>query len=153
MNKRQILASLNKIANELDNSRLYKEATSVTSVMKKIAQEVPSELHGDFSGIHFYDESTLGRNLVKNMMKIIAASLRGNKEAEEYYKGGNLQSVAMAILDLAERENAMVAVTEFIKSRTKYLKLGEPQPEPLDSDAMYRTIDMYLKYIKEQREK
>ena len=87
------------------------------------------------------------------MMKIIADSLRGNKEAEEYYKGGNLQSVAMAILDLAERENAMVAVTEFIKSRTKYLKLGEPQPEPLDSDAMYRTIDMYLKYIKEQREK
>ena len=39
MNKRQILASLNNIANSLDNSGLYKEATSITNLMKKIAQE------------------------------------------------------------------------------------------------------------------
>ena len=39
MNKRQIIASLNKIANELDNTGLYKEATSITGVMKKIAAE------------------------------------------------------------------------------------------------------------------
>lgn len=39
MNKRQIIASLNKIANTLDLSGLYKEATSLTNVMKRIAQE------------------------------------------------------------------------------------------------------------------
>ena len=39
MNKRQILASLNKIANELDNSRLYAEASTVTKVMKRLAME------------------------------------------------------------------------------------------------------------------
>ena len=39
MNKRQIIASLNKIANTLDLSGLYKEASSLTGVMKKIAAE------------------------------------------------------------------------------------------------------------------
>lgn len=39
MNKRQIVASLNKIANELDNSGLYTEANIVTRVMKRIADD------------------------------------------------------------------------------------------------------------------
>jgi len=39
MNKRQILASLNNISNQLDNNGLYKEATALTNVMKKLAQE------------------------------------------------------------------------------------------------------------------
>lgn len=39
MNKRQIVASLNKIANELDKNGLYKEASSVTNVMKRIAED------------------------------------------------------------------------------------------------------------------
>ena len=39
MNKRQIIASLNNIANTLDNSGLYKEANTITNVMKKLAQE------------------------------------------------------------------------------------------------------------------
>jgi hypothetical protein len=36
MNKRQILASLNNIANSLDNSGLYKEANSITNIMKRL---------------------------------------------------------------------------------------------------------------------
>ena len=43
MNKRQIIASLNKIANELDNSGLYIEANDVTKVMTKIAQDMMPE--------------------------------------------------------------------------------------------------------------
>ena len=39
MNRRQILASLNKIANELDNTGLHREATSLTNVMRKIADK------------------------------------------------------------------------------------------------------------------
>lgn len=38
MNKRQIIASLNKVANELDNSGLFNEATELTNVMHKVAQ-------------------------------------------------------------------------------------------------------------------
>ena len=36
MNKRQIIASLNKIANTLDSTGLYKEASSLTNVMKRL---------------------------------------------------------------------------------------------------------------------
>ena len=39
MNKKQIIASLNKIANELDNANLYIEANTVTKVMSKIAMD------------------------------------------------------------------------------------------------------------------
>ena len=37
MNKRQVIASLNKIANELDTNGLFAEATSLTKIMKKLA--------------------------------------------------------------------------------------------------------------------
>ena len=39
MNKRQIIASLNKIANELDATGLYTEANTVTKVMTKLAED------------------------------------------------------------------------------------------------------------------
>ena len=39
MNKRQIIASLNKIANELDNNKLYAEANTITQIMVKLAAE------------------------------------------------------------------------------------------------------------------
>ena len=38
MNKRQILASLNNIANTLDNLGLYSEANNLSLVMKRVAQ-------------------------------------------------------------------------------------------------------------------
>lgn len=37
MNKRHIIASLNKIADNLDAEKLYIESSSITNVMKKIA--------------------------------------------------------------------------------------------------------------------
>lgn len=43
MNKRTIIASLNAIANELDISGLYKEANTVTKVMKRLAEEETSQ--------------------------------------------------------------------------------------------------------------
>ena len=39
MNKRIIISSLNNIANLLDNSGLYKEATSLTNIMKRLAED------------------------------------------------------------------------------------------------------------------
>jgi len=44
MNKRQIIASLNNIANTLDNSGLYKEANTITKVMVRIAEEDNSKV-------------------------------------------------------------------------------------------------------------
>jgi hypothetical protein len=39
MNKRQILASLNKIANKLDKTGLIQEANSITNIMTRLADE------------------------------------------------------------------------------------------------------------------
>ena len=47
MNKRQILASLNNIANELDNSNLYKEANTLTKIMMKLADDSQMTLEFD----------------------------------------------------------------------------------------------------------
>lgn len=40
MDKKTILASLNKVANSLENSGLFKEADDITNVMQKIAQMI-----------------------------------------------------------------------------------------------------------------
>ena len=40
MNKRTIVASLKNIANELDNSGLYKEANEITNVMVRLSQQL-----------------------------------------------------------------------------------------------------------------
>jgi len=39
MNKRTIVASLNKIANELDKNGLFSESSTVTKVMSRLAEE------------------------------------------------------------------------------------------------------------------
>ena len=39
MDKKQIIASLNKIANELDSLSLYQEANTLTYIMQKIAKK------------------------------------------------------------------------------------------------------------------
>jgi len=49
MNKRTVLASLNKIANELDNNGLYSEASAITNVMKKLAMDMPKYQNDDFA--------------------------------------------------------------------------------------------------------
>jgi len=40
MNKKQIIASLNKIANELDSALLFVEANTITKVMVKVADDM-----------------------------------------------------------------------------------------------------------------
>lgn len=47
MNKKTIVASLNKIANELDNNGLFTEANTVTNVMSKIAMDENDEYNMD----------------------------------------------------------------------------------------------------------
>jgi hypothetical protein len=56
MNKKQIVASLNKIANELDNSGLYAEASTVTKVMSRLAAD------DDYSKAYFEKYPDAPRN-------------------------------------------------------------------------------------------
>lgn len=61
MNNRQIVASLNQIANELDSNGLYQEANAVTNVMFKISQYsglTPGSAAGRAVGLYNPDEKT-----------------------------------------------------------------------------------------------
>lgn len=55
MNKRFVLANLNKIANELDNIGLFQEANQVTDVMKKLSQYNPKPFPDDFGGFESFE--------------------------------------------------------------------------------------------------
>jgi hypothetical protein len=70
MNKRQILASLNDIANNLDNAGLSLEANNIARVMKKIAQEMPTESN-EMSGPPIPPQTKQNIiNMVKNVNSI-----------------------------------------------------------------------------------
>jgi hypothetical protein len=58
MNKRTVLASLNKIANELDNNGLYAEASAITKVMKKMAMDDMPKYQNDDLAKEDYMPST-----------------------------------------------------------------------------------------------
>ena len=47
MNKKTVIASLNEIANELDNTGFYSEANRVTQVMIKISQDLKDVTYED----------------------------------------------------------------------------------------------------------
>ena len=93
MNKRQIIASLNKIANEFDANSLFNEANTITKVMQKLAQ-APSDFEGDFN-----TNKGIGKNIVKALSQMIMNKLKGNEEARQYFSGGNLQSFVLDILN------------------------------------------------------
>ena len=50
--KRQIIAKINNIANELDRNGLYAEAATLTNVMKKLAFDPTSPEHSEIFGPH-----------------------------------------------------------------------------------------------------
>ena len=50
--KRQIIAKINNIANELDRNGLYAEATTLTNIMKKLAFDPTSPEHSEIFGPH-----------------------------------------------------------------------------------------------------
>ena len=55
MNKRTVIAHLNKIANDLDNSGMFQEANQITSVMKRLSQYNPKPLPDDFGGFEDFE--------------------------------------------------------------------------------------------------
>lgn len=70
MNKRQIVASLNKISNILDNSGLYKEANSLTHLMTKLAQDNTDPYNRRFQEDEDYTELVMNY-LFENLWPIV----------------------------------------------------------------------------------
>ena len=80
MTRRQIVASLNKIANELDNNGLHFEANSITNVMKKLAQ-FDADMGGDDPNIAREFDATENAN--KFMTKEYTIILKNYEYKEE----------------------------------------------------------------------
>jgi hypothetical protein len=121
MNKRQIIASLNNIANELDNGGLYRESNTVTSIMKRLAQETPS----DFENPNSFDiknekDENKGRNIVKSISKMIYSLLKDDEKARKDFSGGELQSFILSILDVFMQDGMGEAIKEINKSLKTY---------------------------------
>jgi hypothetical protein len=121
MNNRQIIASLNKIATELDNNGLYAEANSVTKVMTRLSQEIPSDFENTNSLeiVNEKDENK-GRNIVRSISKMIYTLLKDDERARRDFSGGELQSFVLSILDVFTNDGMGEAIKEINKSLKKY---------------------------------
>jgi hypothetical protein len=118
MNKRQIVASLNNIANELDNNGLYQESSVITNVMNKIAQ-APSDFQGDFESKKELDVNK-PRNVVRSISRMIMSLLKDDENARKDFSGGELQSFVLSILDVFMKDGMQEAIKEMNKSLKKY---------------------------------
>ena len=118
MNKRQIIASLNNIANELDNNGLYQESSVITNVMNKMAQ-APSDLKGDFESKKELDVNK-PRNVVRSISRMIMSLLKDDENAKKDFSGGELQSFVLSILDVFMKDGMQEAIKEMNKSLKKY---------------------------------
>lgn len=118
MNKRQIVASLNNIANELDNNGLYQESSVITNVMNKIAQ-APSDFQDDLKIKNEKDENK-GRNVVRSISKKIMSLLEDDENARKDFSGGELQSFVLSILDVFMKDGMQEAIKEMNKSLKRY---------------------------------
>lgn len=121
MNKRQIIASLSDIADTLDISGLYQESNTVTSVMKKLAQETPSDFENpsSFDTKNEKDENK-GRNVVRLISKMIYSLLKDDEKARKDFSGGELQSFILSILDVFMQDGMGEAIKEINKSLKTY---------------------------------
>lgn len=74
MNKRKIMASLNNIANHLDNNGMFNEATQITKVMSKLAQYPPEDPPKDYYGLDddtYAFNSKLFNDLINALKKLL----------------------------------------------------------------------------------
>jgi hypothetical protein len=83
MNKRQIIASLNNIANELDFNNLYKEANTITTVMIKLAEDEYTRFPEE---IKRTEEDRLLMEPVENKMNFPQNYKRSTEYSENFIK-------------------------------------------------------------------
>jgi len=85
MNKRQVISSLNNIAEELDNNGLYVEASTITNVMKKVAQTATNQAQGNTTA-NIANNLAFSYHSCQNIEDIIMQAMfetRSNMSTEE----------------------------------------------------------------------
>jgi hypothetical protein len=87
MNKRQVISSLNNIAEELDNNGLYVEASTITNVMKKVAQEYQTPVRDNLT-----KKIQVSMGEVENLHRVIGLLEEKNLRTESDISKYDLES-------------------------------------------------------------
>ena len=117
MNKKTIIASLNKIANELDTNGLYTEANTVTKVMSRLAM--------DFDEKYSNRGLTEGLDEISNMMDM-HGDHPADKRRVDYSKDYNnptKSEMEDVFLDLDELVLENMTMNRLEKERYEEIKM------------------------------
>ena len=113
MNKRQILASLNKIANELDNIGLTNEADKVTDVMNNISDKNVEDTRPGYEKMASKKIKLLQDKLTKHIYEGYQRSDQGIES-----RGDDLQATIMMLI--SSDDPAKMLRTEAYKTGAKF---------------------------------
>ena len=113
MNKRQILASLNKIANELDNMGLTNEADKVTDVMNNISDKNVEDTRPGYEKMASKRISQLQDKLTQYISEGYKRSDRGIETSAD-----DLQATVMMLVN--SDDPAKMLMTQAYKTGAKF---------------------------------
>ena len=137
MNKRQILASLNNIANTLDNSGLFPEANTITTVMIKLADDM--DMGDDPYNVETIQPKTQSEKHNEDFHKEVMGIINGNDYNNKEIKRATGTLMAYLFEPDSRRE--------YQESFEEMYPIGRPQPksQTLSIDLMRMTDDYIRK--------
>ena len=137
MNKKQVVASLNKIANELDNNGLYQEANVVTNVMVKISQSYvppPNSLGAFFNDKYIEDQAKkdikqkIDEKDIEGAKQIYRETLKKLKDPSNFIRevSPTINDLSVPIASLEPMPAPMAPVPDSPSTNTA--PVGRPNP-------------------------
>ena len=127
MNKRTVIANLNKIANELDNSGMFVEATEITNVMKKLAQA------------HSEPAVTNAQVVFQGLGNAMSQPQQTNGDTANQMQAMNKMPAPQA--DAEAKENQMY--TQAIQNINKYFSEKDPMSRDLGETLYQNTVNQF----------
>ena len=162
MNKRQIIASLNNIANSLDNSGLYKEANTLSLVMKRVAQVAQPQQPGQMQQPQqpgnmqqlLNESKWLSEELTRYREKFFSLFT----ETQRKIDAGIPMQEKNGVLNATIMMNQMIAYLQPLADKAKniYVQLGYPPSYNETTQRMLNAMRQYSntinnKYISKKR--
>ena len=147
MNKRTIVASLNKIANELDTNGLYKEANEITNVMNKIAQLPGGGIAKNLANL---DLSGVGGPVYDAAKRALPSALPGGGMAKQLSKlqpPKNVYTPSLAVPGLSKYIGQSLADIATFEMRINEAKRGKPLMENQNQgsiDLVSKSLDVSI---------
>jgi len=142
MNNRQIVASLNDIANTLDNAGLHTEASSITKLMVKLSQ---SNAPGDKPKSQYRTEPvattkpTVDYNTLMNHVKGLVREMQ-SPSGQNAQRGIELK----AIMDKVQMGEYGFSNQEKNAFQRQYARLSAFRDQPNIDDVMTEAFRMYM---------